>query len=129
MTPGSRQDASCNVSCFLSDGTGEVYFVPQRNAEITRPGDLRLTLPRSVYRPRSEGCQSEAAALVEAERADVVVGGGQRDLVAALALGLGAAGLDQHRADALVQVEGVDGGDLEDRRPHLEGDQAGDAAG
>jgi hypothetical protein len=84
--------------------------------------------PRPVHRAWPQRGQPEAAALVEAQRADVVVRGGQRDLAAATALGLGANRLNEHRPDPGIQVEGVDRDDLKDARPHVEGDQPGDAA-
>src|ERR1700684_2318012 len=104
----SRDRSRSSFCFFLSHGAGEVDFVAQRNAEITGSWHLRLTLPRPVHRPRAEGGQAEPAALVAAERADGVVGGGQRDLMAALQLGLDPDRLDELRADALLEVEGVD---------------------
>src|SRR6201999_2493704 len=89
-------------------GTGEVDFVTKRNAEITDTGNFWLALAGAVHRSRADGGQPEAAPLVEAERPDVVVGRGQRDVLAAEAPGLGADRLDQQGADALVLVQGVD---------------------
>jgi hypothetical protein len=100
----------------------------QRNAEIAGARNLRLAQPRPVHRAGPQRGQPETPALVEAQRGDVVVGGGQRDLLAAAALGLDTDGLDEHRADARELVQRVDRDDLQHVAPHVEGDEPGDAA-
>src|ERR1035437_1110077 len=61
----------------------EVYLVVERDAVVPRPRDLGLFQPGPVHRAGPQLRQPEPAALVEAERVDVVVGGGGVDLVAA----------------------------------------------
>src|SRR6185437_5907472 len=117
-----------NLGFSFLDGTGEVDFVPEWNAEIPCAGNLRLSLPSAVHRARADGGDAEAAALVEAQGPDVVVGRGEHDLMAAEALGLGADRFDEHGADALVQVKRVDRGDLKRVLADLERDEAGDPA-
>jgi hypothetical protein len=64
--------------CWRLDAQGEVDFVVQRDAVVAGPRDLRLLLPGAVDRARPQLGQPEPAALVEPERVDVVVGGGER---------------------------------------------------
>jgi hypothetical protein len=69
--------------CWRLDAQGEVDFVVQRDAVVAGPRDLRLLLAGKVDRARPQLGQPEPAALVEPERVDVVVGGGEPDLAAA----------------------------------------------
>src|SRR5271166_6613240 len=61
------------------DLPGEVDLVVKRDAVVADPGDLGFLLAGLVDRAGPELGQPEAAALVEAERVDVVVGGGEPD--------------------------------------------------
>ena len=66
------------------ESQGEVDLVVQRDAVVAGPRDLGLLLPGPVDRARPQLGEPEPAALVEAERVDVVVGGGEPDLAAAV---------------------------------------------
>src|SRR5580704_11819789 len=112
-----------------SDGAGEVYLVVEGDAVVADPGDLRLVLPGLVDRAGAEFGHPEAAALVEAERIDVVVGGGEADLAAAEAPRLAHGGLDEHGPDPGATVDGVERDDLEHGADELVGEQAGNPAG
>jgi hypothetical protein len=83
-----------------SDPQGEVDLVVQRDAVVADPRDLRLLLPGPVDRARPQLGQPEPAALVEPERVDVVVGGGEPDLAAAEVPGGAGRGLDEQGPDA-----------------------------
>src|SRR5260370_25776758 len=101
----------------------------ERDAVVAGPGDLRLALPGLVDRGGPELGHPEAGAVVEAERGDVVVGGGEADLVAAEASRLAHGGLDEHGPDPGAAVDGVEGDDLEHGAGQLVGEQPGDPAG
>src|SRR5215469_11274994 len=109
------------------NGGCEIYFVTERNTEITGVRNFWLPQPRPVHRAWPQRRKLEPPALVEPQRRDVVVRRGQRDLVAAAALGLRADRLDEQRADPGELVKRVDRDDLQDPRAHIEGDQPGDA--
>src|SRR5260370_18976711 len=101
----------------------------ERDAVVAGPGDLRLALPGLVDRGGPELGHPEAAALVEAERVDVVVGGGEADLVAAEASRLAHGGLDEHGPDPGAAVGGVEGDDLGPCAGQLVGEQPRHPAG
>src|SRR5579875_2900535 len=92
---------------------GEVDLVVQRDAVIAHRRDLGLALPGPVHGTGPQLGQPEAAALVEPERVDVVVGGGEPDLAAPAAARLADGGLDEQRADAGPALDGVERDDLQ----------------
>ena len=111
------------------DAQGEVDFVVQRDAVVAGPRDLRLLQPGAVDRTRPQLGQPEPAALVEPERVDVVVGGGEPDLAAAEAPRRARRGLDEHGSDADPALDGVQRDDLQYLPLHLVGEQADDPPG
>src|SRR6185437_9160808 len=111
------------------DAQGEVDFVVQRDAVVAGPRDLRLLQPGTVDRARPQLGQPEPAALVEPERVDVVVGGGEPDLAAAEAPRCARRGLDEHGPDADPALDGVERDDLQYLPLHLVGEQADDPPG
>jgi len=111
------------------DAQREVDLVMQRDAVVADARDLRLLLPGPVDRARPQLGEPEPAALVEAQRVDVVVGGGKPDLAAAGVARRVGRGVDEHGPDADPALDGVERDDLEHVPHHLVGEQADDAAG
>ena len=95
------------------DPQREVDLVVQRDAVVADPRDLGLLLPGAVDRARPQLGEPEPAALVEAERVDVVVGGGKPDLAAAEVPRRAGRGLDEQGPDADPALDGVERDDLE----------------
>src|SRR6516162_8944366 len=112
-----------------SHAAGEVDLVVKRDAVVTDPGNLRLALPGLVDGAGPEFGQPEAAALVEAERVDVVVGGGEPDLAAAEQPRLAHGGLDEHGPDPSPAVDGVERDDLQAGAGQLVGEEPDHPAG
>ena len=107
---------------------GEVDLVAERDTVVADLGDLRLVLPGPVDLAGPELGQPEATALVEAERVDVVVGGGEPDLAAAETARLGHHGLDEHGPDPGAAVQRVERDDLQRvGAEQLVGEQPGQA--
>ncbi len=102
----------------------EVDLVPERDAVVAGSRDLRLLPPGPVDGARPQFGQPEPAALVEAQRVDVVVRRGQPDFPAAGAAGRLHRGLDEQRADTGTALDRVQRDDLQ----HLAGDVVGEQA-
>ncbi len=96
------------------DPQRQVDLVAERDAVVADPGDLGLPLPGPVHRAGAQFGQPEPAALVEAERVDVVVRGGEPDLLAPEPPRAADGRLDQQRPDAAAALDGVERDDLED---------------
>ena len=111
------------------DQQGQVDFVVEGDAVVAGPRDLRLLLPGTVDRARPQLGEPEPAALVEPQRVDVVVGGGEPDLAAAEVPRGAGRGLDEQRPDADPALDRVERDDLQHVPDQLVGEQADDAAG
>src|SRR5579859_585843 len=111
------------------DEQGEVDLVVEGDAVVAGPRDLRLLLPGTVDRARPQLGEPEPAALVEPQRVDVVVGGGEPDLVTAeVARGAGR-GLDEQRPDAGPALDRIERDDLQHVPDQLVGEEADDTPG
>ena len=111
------------------DPQREVDLVVQRDAVVADPRDLGLLLPGAVDRARPQLGEPEPAALVETERVNVVVGGGEPDLAAAEVPRRARRGVDEQGPDADPALDGVERDDLEHVAHQLVGEQADHPAG
>src|SRR5580693_7953149 len=111
------------------DGEGEVYLVVERDSVAADGGDRGFFLAGAVDRAGAKLREAESATLVEAERVDVVVGGGEADLPTAAPARLADGRLDEQGSDPDTTLDGVERDYLQHVARDVIGKQPGQAAG